>query len=66
MTGRTFVARYATRCPACQQAIVPGMTARWNDEEQVEHADCDQPTTVGRDRPACPVCWLTSCDGHPA
>lgn len=58
--ARTFIAKFRSPCPACDEAIEPGDTCRWDEENVFVHADCD--AAVPADAPTtevCSKCFLT-------
>lgn len=50
----TFIAAYATECPACPALIEPGDEAVYVGRD-VEHARCP---VVAAPQPVCPSCFL--------
>ena len=59
----TWVARYRTQCPACEEWIVPDVdVVRWAEDLRlrcVEHAECKVDTPPE----PCTACWLVHPEG---
>lgn len=53
-----FLARFQSRCLACEQAIHEGDPARWTEGREVVHAGCPEPADpLTVERTPCPSCF---------
>ena len=62
-TPGTFEAKFYGQCHLCQEAIVPGESCKYDEDNAVVHArDCNPYSRRVEQRSAnpiiCPLCWL--------
>lgn len=57
----TFTARYDGRCCMCDKRIDAGDEVRYDDDDDLVHARCEQPHPDAGQidmSQVCPTCWL--------
>lgn len=62
--SRPFASRYRGKCADCGEWWPEGELIRYDDDDQLVHATCDQPGANQAARfVACPACWLVHPEG---